>query len=187
MYRDRDSKTGTLGEATPLDRAEWEIRGYREALNEIHTAAASMTIASALMQHLHATIQRTSGDAGQGASQHGYEVGRYVSLERIIEGSRDEYYEALRLSSDGWHDGEHDLGPWLSYFLTVIRRAYRDFEERVGQVSSPRGAKRTMVLGAIGRQAGTFTLIDLERLCPGVSRDMIRRVLWDLLIGYSIR
>ena len=58
--------------------------------------------------------------------QHGYEVGRYVSLERIVEESRDRYYETLRLSSEGWHEGRHDLFPWLNYFLTVLKQAYRE-------------------------------------------------------------
>ena len=54
----------------------------------------------------------------------GYDVGRYVSLERLIEETREEYYENLRLSSVGWHEGKHDLGPWLNYFLVIVRRGY---------------------------------------------------------------
>jgi Fic family protein len=111
---------------------------------------------------------------------HGFEVGRYISLERLVEESREDYYEVLRLSSQGWHDGRHDLIPWLNHFLTVLRRAYREFEERAGQVKSPRGAKRAMVEAAIEGRMGSFTLTELERECPGVSRDMVRRVLKDL-------
>ena len=62
--------------------------------------------------------------------QHGYEVGRYVSLERLIEESREEYYEVLRRSSEGWHEGRHDLFPWLNYFLVILKRAYRELEAR---------------------------------------------------------
>jgi Fic family protein len=108
---------------------------------------------------------------------HGYEVGRYISLERLIEDSREEYYEALRRSSTGWHEGKHDLLPWVNYALATIRRAYRLFEERAGEVRSPRGSKTELVEAAINGMAGPFTVTELERLCPGVSRDMIRRVL----------
>jgi Fic family protein len=104
-------------------------------------------------------------------------VGRWVSLERLVEETRDDYYEVLRRSSEGWHEGGHDVLPWLNYFLTIVRRAYREFEERVGQVKSPRGAKTALVEAAIEAFPGEFTLADLERACPGVSRDMIRRVL----------
>jgi Fic family protein len=62
-------------------------------------------------------------------NQHGYEVGRYISLERLIEESRADYYEVLRLSSQGWHEGRHDLFPWLNYFLSVLKRAYRELDK----------------------------------------------------------
>ncbi len=58
--------------------------------------------------------------------QQGYEVGRYVSLERLIEESRAEYYDVLHRSSEGWHEGRHDLLPWLSFFLAILKRAYRE-------------------------------------------------------------
>jgi len=109
--------------------------------------------------------------------QPGYEVGHYISLERLIEDSREDYYEALRRSSQGWHQGQHELLPWVNYLLATIRRAYRLFEERAGQVKSPRGAKTALIEAVIDKLAGSFTLGDLEHACPGVSRDMIRKVL----------
>jgi Fic family protein len=111
---------------------------------------------------------------------HGYEVGRYISLERLIEDSREDYYESLRRSSEGWHQGRHDLLPWVNYLLATIRRAYRLLEERAGQVQSPRGAKTALIEAAIDKYPGPFTLGDLERACVGVSRDMIRKVLQAL-------
>ncbi|HTU91392.1 MAG TPA: hypothetical protein VMF69_15025 [Gemmataceae bacterium] len=118
--------------------------------------------------------------------QHGYEVGRYISLERLVEESRIDYYEVLRHSSDGWHQGRHDLLPWLNYFLTVLRRAYRLFEERAGQVESPRGAKTALIEAAIAAFPGRFRLADLEQACPGVSRDLIRLVLRRLQQAHRI-
>jgi len=71
----------------------------------------------------------------------GYEVGRYISLERIFEQSKDSYYESLESSSQRWHEGSHDAHPWLDYFWGVLLRAYREFEDRVGQVTTGRGSK----------------------------------------------
>jgi Fic family protein len=111
---------------------------------------------------------------------HGYEVGRYISLERLIEESREDYYEALQRSSERGHEQQHDLVPWLNYFLSVVRRAYREFEQRVGEIKSPRGAKTALVEAAIASFSSEFSLADVEHTCPGVSRDMVRRVLRDL-------
>ncbi len=107
----------------------------------------------------------------------GYEVGRYVSLERVIEESRESYYDTLFRSSQGWHEGSHDLRPWLEYFLGVVIAVYREFERRAGEISAPRGAKTQMVLEAVRRLPREFRLRELEERSPGVTRDMVRVVL----------
>ncbi len=110
----------------------------------------------------------------------GYEVGRYLSIERIIEQSKDRYYETLEESSQGWHEGRHNPWPYINYILFTLKTAYQEFENRVGQVKSPRGAKTELIESAINSFSGEFTLSDLERACPGVSRDMVRLVLRGL-------
>jgi Fic family protein len=110
----------------------------------------------------------------------GFEVGRYISLERIIEEHKDRYYETLELSSQGWHDGTHDAWPYVNYLLYVLKEAYREFEDRFGQTKAPRGEKSAVVFAAINRAAGDFRVADLQRECPGVSVDMLRHVLKGL-------
>lgn len=102
--------------------------------------------------------------------QAGYEVGRYISLEHIVEGTKERYYATLKQSSQGWHEGRHDPLPWWEYFLGILLRAYGEFEDRVGVLTTSRGAKRGMVFAAVGRLPGQFHYADVERACPGVSR-----------------
>jgi Fic family protein len=109
--------------------------------------------------------------------QCGYEVGRYVGLERIVEESKESYYEALGRSSQNWHEGQHNLQPWTEYWMGTLLAAYRELEARVETLSSARGAKTEMVLEAFGKLPYKFRLTDLERACPHVTRDMIRVVL----------
>lgn len=112
--------------------------------------------------------------------QAGYEVGRYISLEKIIEDSKETYYEALESSSKGWHEGRHDLVPWLQYSHGVLLAAYLEFEQRVEQMGAGRGAKREMVARCIRHLPALFRYADIERACPGVSRPTIARVLGEL-------
>ena len=70
--------------------------------------------------------------------------------------------------------------PWLNYFLAILYRAYKTFEERAGEVRSPRGAKTALIETAVAGFSGEFGLRDVEHACPGVSRDLIRRVLQAL-------
>jgi len=109
--------------------------------------------------------------------QLGFEVGRYVSIERLIEQNKDGYYESLERSSSGWYEGENDPWPYINYVLYILKAAYREFEDRVGTTASPRGAKTEMIRGAVSATKGDFTVADVERACPGISRDMIRKVL----------
>ena len=110
----------------------------------------------------------------------GIEAGRYISLERIIEDNKERYYEVLEHSSQRWHEGKHDPWPAMNFLLYILTHACKEFEERVGRMTSPRGAKTEMVEHAIETISGEFGITDLERRCPGVSRDMIRLLLRDL-------
>lgn len=110
----------------------------------------------------------------------GYDVGRYISLERTIEQNKERYYETLELSSVGWHQGKHNPWHYINFVLYTLKTAYREFEERLGQTSSPRGAKRELVLRAVRAQTGEFRLVDIERACPGVGREWIRLLLAEL-------
>ena len=106
-----------------------------------------------------------------------YAVGRYISLERIFEESKESYYETLEASSHNWHTGQHDVRPWLNYFWGTVIRAYQEFEERVGKIERGRGAKGERVRVEISKRTMPFAISDIEQACPGISRDTVRLVL----------
>ena len=109
--------------------------------------------------------------------QTGYTVGRYISIERLIEESKETYYESLQISSKGWHQGKHTLKPWWEYSLGILIGAYKEFEHRVGAITKSRGTKTAIIEEVIKNLPSTFSISDIQRLCPSVSRDMIRVIL----------
>jgi len=117
----------------------------------------------------------------------GYEVGRYISLERIIEDSKVSYYDVLHKVSQDWHVGKHNIRPWWEYFLGTIISAYAELEERVGVIIRGRGAKTDLVQNAVKNMPSTFGISDIERACPSVGRDMIRVVLNGLRNSGKLR
>jgi Fic family protein len=119
--------------------------------------------------------------------QAGYTVARYISLERIVEESKESYYETLHRSSQGWHKGRHDLRPWLEYFLGTLIAAYKEFEGRVGTISSAKGAKRELVRNAINHLLPRFTIGELARACKGISHRTLVRALEDLRQDGKVR
>ena len=108
---------------------------------------------------------------------HGYEVGRYISLERVIEESKESYYEALEKSSARWHQGKHNIKPWLDYFWGVLLAAYREFEQRVADAPKGPGSKSNSVRAAVQAQKQPFSISEIVAACPGISRDTVRVVL----------
>lgn len=110
----------------------------------------------------------------------GHEVGRYISIEKLIEESKETYYEALQRSTVGWHDNEHDLGPWTDYFLGIIIAAYQAFESRTALVNG-RGSKRALITTFIRSSlSDEFAVAQVRDAAPGVSDAYISKVLGEL-------
>lgn len=170
--------------ATP-DAMAALVRLYREAL-DVHRQEPLVAAPAAILDFL--CIHPFSDGNGRTARlltllllyHFDYQVGRYISLERIFEESKESYYETLEASSQGWHEGRHDLMPWLTYFWGTLIKAYREFEERVGSIKTGRGSKSGQIRQAVERRQAPFAISDIEGDCPGISRDMVRVVLRKL-------
>lgn len=107
-------------------------------------------------------------------------VGKYISLERIIEENKGDYYEALRKSSKNWHKKEHDPLPWINFFLSTLREAYKELAKKVEADLRSGSGKGEIVEKTILNQPATFTLRDIQLQCPNVSSPMIKKILNDL-------
>ena len=117
---------------------------------------------------------------------HGFQVARYVSLERLVEQSREDYYGVLAECSQGWHEGKNDLNPWWNYFLSVLRLAYKEFERHV-ESTEARPAKSDLVRQTVLAQVEQFTLGDLAAQLPSASTQLIKKILTELKKQGKIR
>ena len=106
----------------------------------------------------------------------GFVIGRYISLEKKIEITKDEYYVALQESSQNWHEEKNDDTAFIKYILGTIVAAYRDFEERVNMLGKKVSA-RDMVEKAIRSKIGKFTKNDIMELCPEIGRGSVENSL----------
>jgi Fic family protein len=254
--------TVIFGKSLLQDRSEEEVRGYREALNLIHTLGSKLPVTEETCRKLHLLTRgeiwdagkykekdsdiiekRTNGsssirfrtvsakqtpkamqqlhtvweDAVKETEMHrvitlaaynldflcihpfrdgngrvsrllmllqcyhaGIEVGRYISMERLIEQSKERYYETLKLSSQGWHEGKHNPWHYINFLCFIIKSAYMEFEDRLGSMPQPRGEKTDLVRKSVNSLRGSFSVADLQKKLPGVSVDMIRRILKDM-------
>jgi len=110
----------------------------------------------------------------------GFDAGRYVSIEKIIEDTKEQYYETLEMSSHGWHEGKHNPWIYINYILFAIKNLYKEFENKFNALTEPKGAKTQAIISAVETYEDSFTIREIELKCPTVSREMIRVVLKDL-------
>lgn len=111
----------------------------------------------------------------------GYIVGKYISIEMLIEKTKDTYYDALQASSTGWHDGTNDYMPFVSYTLGIIKSAYKTFSERVEHLTTKGISKPERVRQFIENKLGKVTKKDIMDACPDISATTIEKALGELV------
>ena len=115
----------------------------------------------------------------------GYGVPRYVSIEKLIEQSKELYYESLAASSVGWEDGTNDEAPFVRYMLGIVVAAYRELFAKVGDAGSSTKAER--VAAVFETKLGKVTKADIRESCPDISDSTIERELSRLVQEGRIR
>ena len=111
----------------------------------------------------------------------GYIVGKYVSMEMLIEKTKETYYEALQASSVGWHEGENSYEPFVKYYLGIMLKAYNEFENRVEHLKYHNLSKPDRIKAVIDNKVGKITKKEIMELCPDISKVTVERTLTDLV------
>lgn len=111
----------------------------------------------------------------------GYLVGKYISIEQLIEKTKDSYYDSLKQSSIKWHENENDYKPFAKYMLGVILAAYRDFAARVEIIGDRNVSKPERIAKLIKDTYGEITKTEILKKCQGISQVTVQRTLADLL------
>lgn len=110
----------------------------------------------------------------------GYIVGKYISIEKMIESSKETYYEALQASSAGWHEEENNYIPFIIYMLGIVLASYREFSSRVRMLTTSGFTKGERIGEIIKQTVGTITKTEIMKKCPDISQITIQRALIDL-------
>jgi len=115
----------------------------------------------------------------------GYIVGKYISIEMLIEKSKETYYEVLQDSSTEWHNSINDYLPFVKYYLGVMLKGYNEFEDRVEYIHHRNISKADRVKAVFDHKVGRITKTYIASLCPDISLTTIERTLAELLkAGY---
>ena len=111
----------------------------------------------------------------------GYIVGKYISMEMLIEKTKETYYEALQASSEGWHENANAYEPFVRYYLGITLKAYNEFENRVEHLRNKRLSKPDRIKALIDQKVGKITKKEIMDSCPDISQTTIERTLTELV------
>ncbi|HJA34544.1 MAG TPA: Fic family protein, partial [Candidatus Mediterraneibacter merdigallinarum] len=111
----------------------------------------------------------------------GYIVGKYVSMEMLIEKTKETYYEALQASSTGWHENENSYEPFVKYYLGITLKAYNEFESRVEHLKNRTLSKPERIRSMIDQKVGKITKKEILDACPDISKTTVERTLTELV------
>ncbi len=111
----------------------------------------------------------------------GYQIGKFISIEKLIADSKTSYYEALQASSENWHEGSNDYLPFVRYMLGVILAAYREFADRAEIMLEAGNSKFGRIRRIIRGTTGRITKTEIMAQCPDISQITIQRALKELL------
>lgn len=117
----------------------------------------------------------------------GYFVGRYISMEMLIEESKDSYYEELQNSSEKWHTGENDELPFMKYMLGIIMKAYKECDNRFKLIGEEKLTSAERVFFVIQKSLEPLSKKDIMILCPDISQRTVERALKELQDSEKIR
>lgn len=117
----------------------------------------------------------------------GYIVGKYISIEKMIESTKDSYYDALQKSSSGWHENNNDYAPFVKYMLSVLLAAHREFASRVQLLIESKLSKPERIAKIIEDTLGKITKQEILEKCPDISETTVQRALADLLRNNKIK
>lgn len=118
--------------------------------------------------------------------QAGYMVGRYISVEKHIEKTKDAYYDALEASSVGWHAEKEDPTPFVKYMLGVVLACCREFESRMELIGgTTKSTAYDIVKASVDGKIGKFTKREIADICPSISEKSVEASLRKLVAeGY---
>lgn len=110
-----------------------------------------------------------------------YIVGKYISIEKIIETTKESYYDALKKSSDGWQTESNDYSYFVEYYLGVILNAYKEFSSRFEYIINNKLTATQRITILFKESYVPINKSYILEKCPDISETTIERVLSTLL------
>lgn len=113
--------------------------------------------------------------------KNGFDVGKYISFEEQINKNKDWYYQALKESSENWHDSTNNYFPFMQNFLATLYECYKELDRRFAVVNSNKITKTTRIENTVLNSLLPISKADICRLLPDISPTTVEAVLGKMV------
>ena len=117
----------------------------------------------------------------------GYDIVRYISYEGQINKYKDSYYEALKMSSDKWHENKNDYVPFIVNFMQTLYKCFKDLDESFTDISLKKAKKSERVESVLMGAIVPVSKQDIIAKLPDVSVKTVELVLGKMLKDKKIK
>ena len=112
---------------------------------------------------------------------HGYDIGRYISLEGMINEYKESYYDALEKSSENWHKNENDYAPFILSFLQIVYRCYKELDEQFMNSAIKKAKKSERIEAVVMNAIVPISKSEIADRFPDISIKTIEYALSNML------
>ena len=113
--------------------------------------------------------------------RNGFDAGKYISFEEQINLRKGNYYEALKLSSEGWHENQSDYSAFIMEFITTVYMCYKELDKRFAVVGSRKITKQARIEATILNSLTPVSKSDILKILPDVSATTVEAVLGQMV------
>lgn len=113
--------------------------------------------------------------------KNGFDISKYISFEEQINKSKNLYYDALKKSSEGWHDNANDYLPFIENFIFTLYLCYKELDKRFLTLNSGKVSKTKRIEETV---LNAFMPISKKEICDllvDVSPTTVEAVLSSML------
>lgn len=119
--------------------------------------------------------------------RNGFDAGKYISFEGVVNTRKAEYYAALKESSEGWSENRPRYFPFMVDFLTTLYVCYSELDKRFASVNAAKATKKSRIESTVLNAFTPLSKADICGILPDVSPTTVEAVLGEMVRGGRVR
>ena len=119
--------------------------------------------------------------------RNGFDAGKYISFEEQINLRKGNYYEALKQSSEGWHENQNDYSAFIVEFITTVYMCYKELDKRFAVIGNRKITKQARIEATVLNSLTPISKSDILKILPDVSATTVESVLGQMVKDGAVR